>query len=84
MSQALVHLVSSHSSLLTDHRMANVAMHDKNKHFRSIWEQTLDSSAESQIISLDAGLRIDGIPALDLWDLDIEFLHASSNQPQKS
>ena len=28
------------------------------------------SSTESEIISLDAGLRLDGIPALDLWDLD--------------
>ena len=27
------------------------------------------SSTEPQIISLDAGLRLDGIPALDLWDL---------------
>ena len=27
------------------------------------------SSTESGIISLDAGLRLDGIPALDLWDL---------------
>ena len=27
------------------------------------------SSAESEIISLDAGLRLDGIPTLDLWDL---------------
>ena len=27
------------------------------------------SSTESEIISLDAGLRLDGIPALDLWDL---------------
>ena len=27
------------------------------------------SSTESAIISLDAGLRLDGIPALDLWDL---------------
>ena len=26
------------------------------------------SSTESEIISLDAGLRLDGIPALDLWD----------------
>ena len=25
------------------------------------------SSVESEIISLDAGLRLDGIPALDLW-----------------
>ena len=27
------------------------------------------SSSESEIISLDAGLRLDGIPALDLWDV---------------
>ena len=27
------------------------------------------SSTESEIISLDAGLRLDGIPVLDLWDL---------------
>ena len=27
------------------------------------------SSTESEIISLDTGLRLDGIPALDLWDL---------------
>ena len=30
------------------------------------------SSTEAEVISLDAGLRIDGIPALDLWDLVIE------------
>ena len=27
------------------------------------------SSTESEIISLDTGLRLDGLPALDLWDL---------------
>ena len=27
------------------------------------------SSTESEIISLDAGLRVDGLPALELWDL---------------
>ena len=27
------------------------------------------SSTDSEIISLDAGLRLDGVPALDLWDL---------------
>ena len=27
------------------------------------------SSTESEIISLDTGLRLDGIPSLDLWDL---------------
>ena len=32
------------------------------------------SSTESEIISLDAGLRLDGIPALDLWDLIVFVL----------
>ena len=32
-------------------------------------------STESKIISLDAGLRLDGIPALDLWDLIVTVLH---------
>ena len=32
------------------------------------------SSLESEIISLDAGLRLDGIPALDLWDLIVSVL----------
>ena len=32
------------------------------------------SSTESEIISLDAGLRLDGIPALDSWDLIVSVL----------
>ena len=32
------------------------------------------SSTESEIISLDAGLRLDGFPALDLWDLIVAVL----------
>ena len=32
------------------------------------------SSTESEIISLDAGLRLDGTPALDLWDLIVLVL----------
>ena len=36
------------------------------------------SSTESEIISLDSGLRLDGIPALDLWDLkDSPWKHDS-------
>ena len=27
------------------------------------------SSTESEIISLDTGLRLDGLPALEVWDL---------------
>ena len=32
------------------------------------------SSTESEIISLDEGLRLDGITALDLWDLTVAVL----------
>ena len=44
-------------------------------------KQTLvsHSSTDSEIISLDAGLRMDSIPALDLWDAVIEVLHSSIN-----
>ena len=38
------------------------------------------SSREAEIISLDAGLRMDGNPALDLLDLVIEVFHSSPNQ----
>ena len=41
-------------------------------------------STESEIISLDAGSRVDGIPALDLWDLVIDVLPSKQNQKQKS
>ena len=37
------------------------------------------SSTESEIISLDAGLRMDGKPALDLWDLIVTVL-GNTNQ----
>ena len=38
------------------------------------------SSTESEIISLDAGLRLDRIPALDLWDLIVAVLHGNTYQ----
>ena len=38
------------------------------------------SSTEAEIISLDAGLRMDGIPAIDLWDLVIVVFHSSPIQ----
>ena len=38
------------------------------------------SSKESEIISLDAGSRLDGIPALDLWDLIVAVLHGNTYQ----
>ena len=42
------------------------------------------SSTEAEVISLDSGLRVDGVPALDLWDLLIEVFHSSPNQINKS
>ena len=42
------------------------------------------SSTESEIISLDAGLRSDGIPALDLWDLIVTVLHENTNQSNQA
>ena len=38
------------------------------------------SSTESEIISLDAGLRMNGTPALDLWDLIVTVLHGNTYQ----
>ena len=38
------------------------------------------SSTEAEIISLDAGLRMDGIPALTLWDLVIEMCHCAPHK----
>ena len=37
------------------------------------------SSTESEIISLDAGLCMDGILALDLWDKVLEVLRSANN-----
>ena len=39
-------------------------------------------STDSEIISLDAGLRMDGLPALDLWDLVIEVLRTTHGIPK--
>ena len=41
------------------------------------------SSTESELISLDAGLRMDGIPALDLWDLIVIVLQGNTNQSKQ-
>ena len=41
------------------------------------------ASTEAEVISLDAGLRMDGIPALTLWDFVIEVFHSLPNQINK-
>ena len=41
-------------------------------------------STESEIVYLEAGLRMDGIPALHLWDLVFALSHSFPNQAQKN
>ena len=41
------------------------------------------SSTESGIISLDAGLRLDGRPALELWDLIVSVLGNMIQTPER-
>ena len=42
------------------------------------------SSTESEIISLDAGVRLDGIRAVDLWDLIVAVLaNTSKNRKEQ-
>ena len=41
------------------------------------------SSTESEIIPLDAGLRLDGIPALDVWDLIVSVLGNTIQTPER-
>ena len=41
------------------------------------------SSTETEIISLDAGLRFDGIPALDSWDLIVSVLGNTVQTPER-
>ena len=42
------------------------------------------SSTESEIISLDTGLRLDGLPALELWDLIVSVLGSVSHVSDSS
>ena len=42
------------------------------------------SSTEAEIISLDTGLRLDGLPALELWDLIVSVLGNVSRVSDRS
>ena len=42
------------------------------------------SSTESEIISLDAGLRLDGLPALELWDLIVSVFGSVSQTSDRT
>ena len=35
------------------------------------------NSTEAEVISLDAGLRLEGIPALDVWDIEIDVFEGA-------
>ena len=65
-------------------------MHIRNSHVRAnmLDVQETDFSftqfQKAEIISLDAGLRMDVIPAFDLWDSVIEVFHSSPNQTNKT
>ena len=65
-------------------------VHFRKPHVRSnqLWmckKQTSvsHSSTESEIISLDAGSRMGGKPALDLWDLIVAVLHGNTSQSKQ-
>ena len=69
------------------HRVEHCAFFGSHTFVPIVWmckKQTSvsQSSTESEIISLDAGLRLDGIPALDLWDLIFAVL-GNPNQSHK-
>ena len=42
------------------------------------------SSTESEIISLDAGLRLDWLPALELWDLIVSVLENTTQTTERT
>ena len=42
------------------------------------------SSTESEIISLDTGLKLDGLPALELWDLIVSVFGSVSQTSDRS
>ena len=71
------------------HRLEHCAFLEVRHLFQSVsWicnKQTSvsHSSTESEIISLDAGLRMDGKPLFDLWDLIVTVLHGNTNQSKQ-
>ena len=55
-------------------------MHFRESHVCSTKLDVQETDIEAEIFSLDAGLRMDGIPALILWDLVIEVFHSVPNR----
>ena len=57
-------------------------VHRKQGLFSSFVRWTWHSSTESEVISLDAGLRLDGLFAPDLWGIVIKVLRSTNNNVQ--
>ena len=89
-SSASTHTVKE-QFVLGEHR--DIASFNADNEFnRAIDEENIDfniptvshSSTESEIISLDTGLRLDGLPALELWDLIVSLLGNVSRVSDRS
>ena len=62
-------------------QVEHCAFSEATRLFQSVGQTSVShSSTESEIISLDAGLRLDGIPALDERDLIVAVLHGNTYQ----
>ena len=64
-------------------------LEDSNCAFLEVWmwkKQTVvsHSSTDSEIISLDTGLRLDGLPALELWDQIVSVFGSVSQISDRS
>ena len=66
-----------HSVTMYSWRMLGVNENRMNELSKKIQRSVSLSSTETEIISLDAGLGLDLIPALDLWDLIVAILHGN-------
>ena len=62
------------------HQVAHCASSEAIRSFQSVGCVRNKLQFRTEIISMDAGLRMDGIPALDLWDLIVAVLHGNTNQ----
>ena len=73
------------STTKKQHQEVFYAYSEVKRLYQSGKKQTSDSnnSTNAEIISLDAGLCMDGIPTLSLWDLVFGVLHSSPTQFKK-
>ena len=72
-----LHQVERHAFLELMHLFQSVGCVRNKLQFRTV--QQIQKS-----FSLDAELRLDGIPALDLWDLIVAVLHGNTCQRNKA